>query len=174
MVVGSETTTLNLKLTIVKTNETVQLSSASSMLQTESSTLGPAVDQQTIENLPLANRNYTQLLALYPGVVVEVPNAAALGRNSQNVSANGNKTTSNDFQFNGIDANNLSQNSATGYQSEVGTAIPAPGHTIQEFKVQTGGYDAGYGRGAGANVDYISKTGSNQFRGELWEFIRAR
>jgi hypothetical protein len=57
-VVGRETTTLNLKLASVKTNETVQVSSASSMLQTESSTLGRAVDQQTIENLPLANRNY--------------------------------------------------------------------------------------------------------------------
>jgi hypothetical protein len=133
--------------------------------------MGRATDERTIQELPLANRNYTQILALSPGTVVELPNAAALGRNSQNVSTNGNKTTANNFQFNGIDANNLSQNSASGYQSEVGTAIPAP-DTIEEFKAQTGSFDAGYGRGAGANVDVISKAGSNHWHGSLWEFLR--
>ena len=168
---ASETVTVELKLAVGATDQTLDVSAVSDLAQTESSTLGRTVDEKTIQELPLANRNYTQIVALSPGVVVEVPNAAALGRNSQNVSANGNKTTSNNFQFNGIDANNLSQNSATGYQSEVGTAIPAP-DTIEEFKVQTGGFDAGYGRGAGANVDVISKAGSNQWHGSLWEFLR--
>ena len=168
---ASETVTVELKLAVGATDQTLEVGAVSGLAQTESSTLGRTVDERTIQALPLANRNYTQIVALSPGVVVEVPNAAALGRNSQNVSANGNKTTSNNFQFNGIDANNLSQNSATGYQSEVGTAIPAP-DTIEEFKVQTGGYDAGYGRGAGANVDVISKAGGNQWHGSLWEFLR--
>lgn len=139
--------------------------------QPQTSALGRVVDESTIKALPLANRNYTQILALSPGVVVELPNAASLGRNNQNVSANGAGTTANNFQFNGIDANNLSQNSASGYQSEVGLAIPAP-DVIQEFKAQTGAYDAAYGRGSGANVDVISKTGTNQFHGSLWEFFR--
>jgi len=99
--------------------------------QPQTSALGRVVDESTIKALPLANRNYTQILALSPGVVVELPNAASLGRNNQNVSANGAGTTANNFQFNGIDANNLSQNSASGYQSEVGLAIPAP-DVIQE------------------------------------------
>ncbi len=163
--------TVNLKLAIGTTGETLVVNDASELAQLESSTLGRAVDQNTIQALPLANRNYTQIVALSPGVVVELPDAAALGRNSQNVSADGNKTTSNNIQFNGIDANNLSQNSASGYQSEVGTAIPAP-DTIEEFRVQTGNFDAGYGRGAGANVDVISRTGSNQWHGSLWEFLR--
>jgi hypothetical protein len=168
---ASETVTVEMKLAVGSANQTLEIRAASDLAQTESSTLGRTVDEKTIQGLPLANRNYTQIVALSPGVVVEVPNAAALGRNSQNVSANGNKTTSNNFQFNGIDANNLSQNSASGYQSEVGTAIPAP-DTIEEFKVQTGGFDAGYGRGAGANVDVISKAGSNRWHGSLWEFLR--
>ena len=168
---ASETATVELRLAVGAANQTLEVSAASDLAQTESSTLGRTVDEKIIQELPLANRNYTQIVALSPGVVVEVPNAAALGRNSQNVSANGNKTTSNNFQFNGIDANNLSQNSATGYQSEVGTAIPAP-DTIEEFKVQTGGFDAGYGRSAGANVDVISKTGGNRWHGSLWEFLR--
>ena len=168
---ASEVVTVELKLAVGAADQTLDVSAASDLAQTESSTLGRTVDEKTIQELPLANRNYTQIVALSPGVVVEVPNAAALGRNSQNVSANGNKTTSNNFQFNGIDANNLSQNSASGYQSEVGTAIPAP-DTIEEFKVQTGGFDAGYGRGAGANVDVISNAGSNRWHGSLWEFLR--
>ena len=170
-VAAGETTTLELKLPIGTASETIEVRSSADLAQTESSTLGRVVDQEEIQNLPLANRNYTQLLALSSGVVVELPNAAALGRNNQNVSANGSKTTSNNFQFNGIDANNLSQNSASGYQSEVGTAVPAP-DSIQEFKVQTGNYDAGYGRGAGANVDLISRSGQNQLHGTAWEFLR--
>jgi hypothetical protein len=170
-VVAGETATLELRLSVGKAKDTVEVRDAADLAQTESSTLGRVIDQVAIESLPLANRNYTQLIALSPGVVVELPNAVALGRNSQNVSANGSKTTANNIQFNGIDANNLSQNSASGYQAEVGTAIPAP-DTIQEFKVQTGNYDAGYGRGAGANVDLISRTGPNRWHGSAWEFLR--
>ena len=170
-IVGSETSTMEVKLAVGAAGESVEVSSTANLAQTESSTLGRAIDQKTILALPLANRNYTQILALSPGVVVELPSATALGRNTQNVSSNGNKTTSNNIQFNGIDANNLAQNSASGYQSEVGTAIPAP-DTIEEFKVQTAGFDAGYGRGAGANVDFISRAGGNRFHGSLWEFLR--
>ena len=162
-----EVASLSFKLAPGKVDVAVEVD----ITQPQTSALGRVVDESTIQSLPLANRNYTQILALSPGVVVELPNAASLGRNNQNVSANGSGTTANNFQFNGVDANNLSQNSASGYQSEVGLAIPAP-DVIQEFKAQTGGYDAGYGRGSGANVDVISKTGTNRFHGSLWEFFR--
>ena len=170
-VVAGETATLEIRLKVGKANESVEVTAATDLAQTESSTLGRAIDHQAIESLPLANRNYTQLIALSPGVVVELPKRAALGRNSQNVSANGSKTTSNNIQFNGIDANNLSQNSASGYQSEVGTAMPAP-DSIEEFKVQTATYDAGYGRGAGANVDLVSRAGKPEFHGSRGSILR--
>ncbi len=170
-VVVSETAVLAVKVVIGPVNTTVETNASNELAQTESSALGRVADEKTIQALPLANRNYTQILALSPGVLVELPNAANLGRNNQNVSANGARTTSNNFQFNGVDANNLAQNSASGWQSEVGVAIPAP-DTIQEFKAQTGMYDAGFGRGAGANVDVVSKGGSNAFHGSLWEFFR--
>jgi hypothetical protein len=149
----------------------VEVDSDAEMVQQESSTLGRAVDQQAIEALPLANRNFTQILGLSPGVVVALPDAAELGRGTQNVTSNGAKTTSNNIQFNGVDANNLSQNSAANDGEEVGVAIPAP-DAIQEFKVQTANYDAAYGRGAGANVDLVSRSGSNRFHGSAWEFVR--
>ena len=125
-VITSESTTLEIKLAIGKADETVQVTSTPELVQAESSALGRAVDDRTIQALPLANRNYTQTLALSPGVVVELPNAAALGRNNQNVSANGNKTTANNLQFNGVDANNLSQNSASGYHLKSAPPSPLP------------------------------------------------
>ena len=166
-----ETAFVTVNVKVGSTATQIEVTGSAELAQTEASTLGRATDEATIVALPLANRNFSQILALSPGVLVEIPNAGALGRNTQNVSANGAKTTSNNFQFNGVDANNISQNSFSGFDPEVGIAIPNP-DTIAEFKVQTGAYDAGYGRGAGANVDLVSKAGTNNFHGALWEFFR--
>ena len=170
-VVASEITSVEFKLKLGATSTTVIVEGSPELVESQSSTLGRATDEKTLVSLPLANRNFSQILALSPGVVVGVPNAGAFGRNTQNVSVNGAKTTANNFQFDGIDANNLSENSASGFDPEVGIAIPAP-DTIAEFKVQTGMYDAGYGRSSGANVDIVSKSGTNDFHGSLWEFFR--
>ena len=168
----TETAVVNVKLEVANAAATmIEVLASPELVQTENSALGRVTDESTIVSLPLANRNFSQVLALNPGVVVEVPDAGALGKNNQNVAANGAKPTSNNFQFNGIDANNLSENSASGFGAEIGLAIPNP-DTIEEFKVQSGMFDAGYGRGAGANVDVVSKAGSNKFHGKLWEFFR--
>ena len=170
MVVVSETSTVNFHLVIAAT-ATVEVTARQEIADTESATLGRSVDEQAIESLPLANRNFTQILSLSPGVLVGLPDATVLGRGTQDVEANGSKTTANNIQFNGVDANNLAQNSAMNDAEEVGVAVPAP-DTIQEFKVQTGNYDATYGRGTGANVDVVSKSGSDKFHGTAWEFLR--
>ncbi len=171
IVVVGETSVIDFHLSVASVGASIYVQPSTELAQTESSTLGRAVDQQTIAALPLSNRNYTQILSLSPGVVVELPNASALGRGTQDVTANGNKTTGNNIQFNGIDANNLSQNSAENDGEEVGVAAPAP-DTLQEFKVQTGNYDSSYGRGTGANVDVVSKTGTTSYHGTAWEFLR--
>ncbi len=170
-VVVGETASLTFSLAIKNANVDVLVPANEQIAQTESSTLGRAVDQEAIGALPLENRNFTQILSLSPGVAVALPNAAALGRGSQNVADNGAKTTANNVQFNGVDANNLAQNSVENATEEVGVAVPAP-DTIQQFKVQTGNYDATYGRGNGANVDVVGRTGTNQFHGSVWEFLR--
>jgi hypothetical protein len=170
-VIVTETSVVNVKLVLGSVATNLEIIESPELAQTESAALGRAIESQVITALPLANRNFTQILALSPGALVELPNAANIGRNSQNISVNGAKTTANNFQFNGIDANNLSENSASGFVAEVGLAIPAP-DTIAEFKVQTGQYDAAYGRGSGANVDLVSKTGTNRFHGSAWEFFR--
>ena len=167
-----ETSSLNVTLTVAGERTSVQVQSDSEVAQLESSTLGGVVNETAIQSLPLASRNYTQILGLAPGVVVDLPNAAQLGRGTQNVASNGATPTANNIQFNGIDANNLVQNSANNAESsQVGTAIPAP-DSIQEFRVQTANFDAAYGRGTGANVDLVSKSGTNKFHGSAWEFVR--
>ena len=86
-------------------------------VELESSTLGGLVDETAIQALPLSNRNYTQILGLSPGVVVDLPNATALGNGTQNVASDGATPTANNIQFNGIDANNLAENSAATAES---------------------------------------------------------
>ena len=169
----TETTVINVKLHVGATSSEIKVAAVPGLAQTQTSTLGRATDEQTIVALPLANRNFTQILALSPGVVVELPNAGNLGANTQNVSVNGAKATGNNFQFNGVDANNIAENAFSGqaFAPETGIAIPNP-DTIAEFKVQTGMYDASYGRSSGGNVDFVSKSGSNNFHGNLWEFFR--
>jgi hypothetical protein len=170
-VLVSEITVVDVKLEIGSTNTEVQVKATPELAQTESVALGRVTDEEMIVGLPLATRNFSQILGLNSGIVGAIPDAGALGRNNQDISANGAKTTANNFQFNGIDANNLSEGSFTGFGPEVGIAVPAP-DVIAQFKVQTGMYDAGYGRSAGANIDLVSKAGTNAFHGSLWEFFR--
>ncbi len=162
---------LDFSLQVGDVTAEVTVTDAAPLLQTENTSLGRTTTEKFIVSLPLSNRNFTQILALSTGTTVELPNAAEVGRNTQNVSANGARTTFNNFQFNGVDANNFAENSASGFGAQTGLAVPAP-DTLQEFKAQTGLYDASKGRGAGANVDIVGKSGTNAFHGTLWEFFR--
>lgn len=168
---ATETTVVDVVLRLGTATETVDVAATPRFVQTESASLGHTTDAEEIASLPLANRNFTQILGLSPGVTVDLFDAGALGRNNQNIAANGARTTANNFQFNGIDANNIAENSASGFGPEVGIAIPVP-DAISEFKVQTGLYDAAYGRSSGANVDLVSRSGGNDFHGNVWEFFR--
>lgn len=170
-VIVSETTTFVIRMSVRGSLVTEQVNAETSLVQKENPALGRVIDSTAVNSLPLANRNYTQILGLSPGVVVSLPNASQAGSGTQNVTGNGAKTTANNFQFNGTNANNLAQNSAENDAEEVGLGIPAP-DSIQEFIVQTANFDAAFGRGSGANVDLVGKTGSNHFHGSAWEFLR--
>ena len=171
-VAAGEVHSLDATLSVAKATTVVNVTANQQIADLESSTLGSLVDRQTIESLPLASHNFTQIIGLSPGVVVDLPNAAQPGSGTQNVASDGATPTANNIQFNGIDANNLVENSAaTAGTSEVGVAIPAV-DTVQEFRVQTANFDAAYGRGSGANVDLVSRGGTNSFHGNAWEFVR--
>jgi hypothetical protein len=164
-VVITETTTVNAELTPAGVIADPVLVRIAPLLQTDSPTLGRVVDSRAVSELPLATRNFMQILALSPGTFVALADNTALGRNSQNISVNGARVTQNDFEINGIDANNLATNAAAS------VAVPAP-ESIKEFKVQTSLYAAMFGRGGGGNVQAVTKSGSNNFHGAGYEYFR--
>lgn len=170
----TETTTIDLHLEVGTVSETITVNDVAELIQTNSSALGSVTDQRMVENLPLVTRNYTQILGLSPGVSGEVNNSASIGRGDSSQAASvggysvsGNATNDNNFQMNGAEVNDLIG------EGTISGGIPVPNpDSIQEFKVQTGQYDASYGRNAGANVDVVTKSGTNAFHGDVWEYFR--
>ncbi len=169
----TENQSLNVTLAAGAAGETVFVTADSQQLQFDTNTLGRTVDAVAVEGLPLVTRNFTQLVGLSAGVVQPVNNASALGRGPGSLSftggfnVNGARNYDNNFQLDGLDANDLFASGA----NSGGVPVPDP-DVIEQFKVQTGQYDASFGRNAGANVDIVTKGGSNQFHGSLFEFFR--
>jgi len=161
----TETTTLDPRLAVGAVSELVTVDAAPQLVQTEGPQLGRVVDSRTVAELPLATRNFTQILGLSPGAATYLPDNTSVGRNSQNISVNGARVTNNNFQINGIDANSMGTNSAPSL------AVPAP-ETIQEFKVQTSLYDATFGRSGGGNIQAVTKSGGNDFHGGGYGYYR--
>jgi hypothetical protein len=168
----TETTTVNITMVLGAQQQTVEVSAAvDPLIQTESAALGTNVKGQTIRDVPLTERNYTQVLSMSPGVGADVNNAASLGKGTQDFYVNGTQNISNSFHMDGADINNYGSSRAGDFVQQAGIAIPNP-DAIEEFKIQTTLYDAGYGRDAGANVEVVTKSGTNQFHGSLFEFFR--
>jgi Carboxypeptidase regulatory-like domain len=168
----TETARLDVQLETGNIQEQVTVTSDAQLLQTESSALGRVTDRMLVSNLPLVTRNYTQIVTLSPGIAAGVTNASQLGRGTSGESggefrAHGGFGRDNNFQMNGVQINDLQ---ASGFFSG-GVAVPNP-DTIQEFKVQTGLYDATYGRNSGANVNVVTRSGANEFHGTVFEFFR--
>ncbi|QMV17966.1 carboxypeptidase regulatory-like domain-containing protein [Granulicella sp. 5B5] len=170
-VVVTETARLDVKLVLGSTTDTVEVSGAAPALQVENSTLGTVVDGGVIRELPLTSRNYTQVLTLSAGITSDLNNAATLGKGSPDVYTNGASSISNNFHMDGADINNWASGRAGDFVQQAGIPVPSP-DALQEFKIQTTNYDAGFGRDAGANVDVVTKTGTNQLHGAIWEFFR--
>ena len=161
----TQTTVVNAELEVGTLKESVIINITGSLMQRDGPQLGRVVDSRAVSELPLATRNFTQILGLSPGTAVALPDNTAVGRNSQNVSVNGARTTQNNLQVTGVDANNIGSNGAGLW------AAPAP-ETIQEFKVQTSLYDATFGRAGGGNIQAVTKSGGNDFHGSLYEYFR--
>jgi hypothetical protein len=163
----TETVAVDLHLAVGTATETVMVTANSELLKTEGIALGQVVDEREVSSIPLVTRNYSEILGLSPGVSTEVFNAAGFGRGGDTVVVNGGNFKDNNFQMNGVEINDLEASGAF----SGGVATPNP-DSIQEFKVQTSQYDASYGRDAGANVNVLTKAGSNAWHGNVWEFFR--
>jgi hypothetical protein len=146
---------------------TVTVTAEQPLVQSESSQVGRVIEETQLRQLPLPTRNFQQLLTLSPGTSASVSNNTELGRGDTTITVNGQRTTSNNVRINGIDANSIGTNSTPNI------AVPAT-DSLQEFIVQTSLYDASQGRNAGGNVEAITKSGSNDFHGNAYEFFRNR
>jgi Carboxypeptidase regulatory-like domain/TonB-dependent Receptor Plug Domain len=166
VIVGiTETTRINAELLVGSGPEASLTITTTASTEPHGPTLGRIVDSRAVSELPLATRNYTQILALSPGADAGLADNTGVGRNSQNISVNGARRTQNNFQINGVDANTIGTNSA------LFIAIPAP-ETIQEFKVQTSLYDSMFGRAGGGNVQAVTKGGGTDFHGSVYAYFR--
>jgi hypothetical protein len=164
-VVITETTLVNADPSVVGVIADPVIIRIAPLIQRDGPQLGRVVDSRAVSELPLATRNFTQILGLSPGTAVDLADNTAVGRNSQNISVNGARTTQNNYQVNGVDANNIRNNNL------IRLSVPAP-ETIQEFKVQTSLYDAAFGRSGGGNIQAVTKSGANDFHGAGYEYFR--
>ncbi len=146
--------------------ETVVVTGERPQLETETSDLGQVVDSQRINALPLNGRNYAQLALLGVGVATAEPGSRV--ETTYGFSANGARSLQNNFLLDGIDNNANLGDVLNGAAYVVQPAVDA----IAEFKVETNSYSAEFGRGNGAIMNAVIKSGTNQIHGDLWEFLR--
>lgn len=150
-----------------RVTETVTVTSAPPLLQTQNASLGQVVGSEEVNDLPLNGRNYTFLAQLSAGVSQEAPTGRGLEASGTFV-ANGLSSSNNNYILDGIDNNNDSVDFLNG----ASFAIKPPVDAIQEFKVQTSNFSAEFGRAGGAVLNATVKSGTNQLHGDAWEFVR--
>src|SRR5262249_36519411 len=166
---------IDAKLEAGSVNEVVEVTSGAPLVETSTSSLGQVINEKKIVDLPLNGRNFTQLATLVPGVTRGVPgsNATGEGGNAETfragetgsaaLSVHGLREQNNNFQVDGIDNN----------ESIVNTIVFFPPvEALEEFRVITSVAPAEFGRGGGAIVNAVIKSGANAFHGSAFEFLR--
>ncbi len=151
--------------------ETVDVAGASPILKTSDAALGSVIPEIAVANLPLAIRNWDDLLALVPGVqgdrYTEQGGGTSFGRTG-GINVHGARALQNNFLLDGVDNNSISEN-----VQELTTQVSRPSvDAIQEFKVVTSPYSAEYGRSPGAAISVSTKSGTNLIRGTGYEYFR--
>ena len=168
----TETGTLNQSLTVGTQTQEVTVQANVETVQTSSSAVGTVIGGKTVTDIPLATRNYMDLLALSAGTSSAVVNATTIGKGTPVVATGGASTGSNNFQMDGasiVNFNSVNDGQESGTHGGIG--IPNP-DAVQEFKIQTSQYDAAYGQQVGANVNVVTKSGTNDWHGTAFEFLR--
>ncbi|HXP82801.1 MAG TPA: carboxypeptidase regulatory-like domain-containing protein [Verrucomicrobiae bacterium] len=164
---------MNISLTVGQVSQTVEVTGAAPIVQTENATLSGNIESAQIVELPLNGRDWAQLATLEPGVVqvrvheqVTQPGGNLRGLGNQ-MTIDGNRPTQNVYRLNGIIVNDYS-NAGPGNVLGANLGVDA----IQEFSVLTANYSAEYGFTSGGVINAITKSGTNGFHGNAYEFIR--
>ena len=159
--------TVNMRLAVLTAGETVQVESATQEIESQTITVGQVIDTRSVQDLPLNGRHFLDLTVLTPGGVV-APTAGNLTSASRGLGANsfitaGNREDSVNFQINGINLNDIIQNQIT-FQPSIGTT--------SEFKINNSTFSAEYGRSDGSIVTVATRSGTDRFHGEAFDYFR--
>lgn len=175
-----DTRALKIQMKVGDVKETVNVTGEAPLIS-ESPAVGTVVDRQFVANIPLNGRSFQSLIGLTPGVVL-TPNPNGGFNYDGQFSVNGQRPTANAFMVDGVSANfGTAPNKGPGTQ----TAGNNPGLTafgttqslasvdaLQEFKVQTCSYSAEYGRQPGGQISIITRSGTNEFHGSVFDYLR--
>ncbi len=158
---------LNAQLAVTSAGEVVQVDSGAVQIETQTMTVGQVIDKTTVQEIPLNGRHFLDLTVLTPGGVV-APTAGSLTGASRGLGANsfitaGNREDSVNFQINGVNLNDMAQNQIT-FQPSI--------NTTSEFKIDNSTFSAEYGRSSGSVVNISTRSGTNAFHGEAFDFFR--
>jgi hypothetical protein len=160
----NEVVAVDITLTVGGSTETVEVTGAPPVVDTTSTQLGAIVNERSSTQLPLNTRDVFQLLQLQPGVQSQIGNNLFYGSDKPGVvTVNGGRGRSNNYSVNGGDSNDLFAN--------LPAVQPSP-DSIEEFRVITNSFDAEYGRNSGAVVNVVTKSGTNDVHGSVYEFLR--
>ena len=159
--------TVNIHLAVASAGATVEVESAIVQIESQTITVGEVIDNHSVQNLPLNGRHFLDLTVLTPGGVV-ADTAGSLTAPSRGLGANsfitaGNREDSVNFQINGINLNDISQNQIT-FQPSI--------NTTSEFKINNSTFSAEYGRSDGSIVTVATRSGTDHFHGEAFDYFR--
>jgi hypothetical protein len=158
-----QTAVVDFLLEVGQVTQDVTVTAAAPLLVVNEATQGQVIDNQKMVDLPLNGRDYIQLALISPGTNEQAP-----GGRTGGFSGSGMRSTQNNYLLDGVD-NNSAQ---IAYQGRQGEAVKPNVDAIQEFKVMTNSFSAEYGRATGAIVNVSLKSGTNQFHGTAFEFLR--
>ena len=164
-VVITETTRMLATLKVSSSQQVVEVQSEVAQINTADAATGESVGTATITTLPLATRNFQQILTLSAGASSDLNGASQLGRGSVPIHVNGGREDNNNYLIDGISVADYAFGELT-Y-----TPLPNP-DAIDQFKVSTSLYDATQGRNGGGNINATLKTGTSQYHGDVWEYFR--
>jgi hypothetical protein len=160
----NEVISVDITLQLGAATDSVEVTGAPPVVDTTSTQLGAVVNERSSTQLPLNERDVYQLLQLQPGVQSQIGNNLFYGSDKPGVvTVNGGRGRSNNYSVNGGDGNDLFAN--------LPAVQPSP-DSIEEFRVISNSFDAEYGRNSGAVVNVVTKSGTNDFHGSVYEFFR--
>lgn len=157
----------NFQLGIAKAQEVVEVTGEVPVVESSTMTVGQVINERTVQEIPLNGRHFVDLGLLVPGSVTPPQNgfltAPLRGQGSFAINTAGNREDTVNFMVNGVNLNDMAQNQIT-FQPSI--------NTVDEFKVDNSTYSADYGRNSGAIVNIATRSGTNKWHGEGFDFLR--